>query len=134
MMGSVFATDYIRSIGGLLSNNDQFWSKEYNERMMPTTQIRNYIVRPHACYGCTLPSCSQLLEFCGGKIGKSHSGGPMGLGAQFSISNMDDILDNQLLCQELGLDVWSGLELAWAIEAGSAKRGRTQPRGSKGSA
>lgn len=117
MMGSVFATDYIRTIGGLLSNNDQFWSREYNDRMRPTTQLREKIVRPHACYGCALPSCSQLLKFRDGKIGKSHSGGPMGLGAQFSISNMDDILDNQLLCQELGVDVWSGLEFAWAIEA-----------------
>lgn len=117
MMGSVFATDYIRSIGGLLNNNDQHWDKEYCDLMIGSAKIRDYVVRPHACFGCALPSCSQLLKFKGGKVGKMHSGGPCAQGSQFSITDIDEILDNHMLCNELGVDEFSGLEIAWAFEA-----------------
>jgi aldehyde:ferredoxin oxidoreductase len=117
MMGSVFATDYIRSIGGLLNNNDQYWDKEYCDKMVGTAHIRKYVVRPHACLGCALPSCSQLLKFRDDKVGKMHSGAPCALGSCFSIDSIDDILDNHVLFNELGLDEFSALEIGWAFEA-----------------
>jgi aldehyde:ferredoxin oxidoreductase len=117
MVGSIFATDYIRAIGGLLSKNDQLWDKEYCDKMIGTSQTRDFIVRPHACYGCALPSCSQLLKFRDGKIGKMHSGGPTGIGAQLYLTDINDILDIHMLCNELGIDAFSGLQLAWAFEA-----------------
>ena len=113
--GDAFVVDYLRAIDGICTRNDQSgYFKDADK--ISTSVLRDYVLRPQACFACSIPSCTQLLSNQG-KVVKIHAGSIMALGSNLGISDMNAIMDNHVLCNEMGLDNFAMLAISWAFEA-----------------
>ena len=69
-----------------------------------------------SCFSCGLPSCSQLIAH-GNTVLKMHTGSIIGLGSNFGITDINEIMELHKIWTELGLDVSVSPTISWAIEA-----------------
>jgi aldehyde:ferredoxin oxidoreductase len=113
--GDAFVVDYLRAIDALCTRNDKEGYFEDAEKISSSV-LREYVVRPQSCFACAMPSCTQLMSNKG-RILKIHAGTLMALGSNFGVSDMEAIMDNQVLCNEMGLDNYAAMAISWAFEA-----------------
>ncbi|NLP29972.1 MAG: aldehyde ferredoxin oxidoreductase family protein [Clostridiales bacterium] len=114
--GDSLATDYIKTVGGLAVKNDQGFDEEVSSFNIGSATIRKLLVRPMSCFSCGLPSCSQLIAH-GNTVLKMHTGSIIGLGSNFGITDINEIMELHKIWTELGLDVSVSPTISWAIEA-----------------
>ena len=113
--GDVFVVDYMKAIGGLSTRNDQQGVFEGQDKL-GSIVIRDNILRPQACFACSMPSCTQLISN-NGRVLKIHAGSMMSMGSNLGVDDVEAILDNHVLCNDLGLDNYAAMAVAWAFEA-----------------
>lgn len=113
--GDAFVVDYLKAHGGLSSYNDQKGVFE-GQKKLGSVVIREHLLRPQACFGCAMPSCTQLVQN-NGKAIKVHAGSMMSMGSNLGIDDVNAIMENHTLCNDLGLDNYAALAIAWAFEA-----------------
>lgn len=113
--GDAFIVDFLKAHDALTTRNDQEGIFEGKDNL-GSILIRNHILRPQACYACPLPSCTQLVQ-SNGKAIKVHAGTMMSLGSNFGIDDQEAIMENHMLCNDLGIDNYAALTISWAFEA-----------------
>lgn len=113
--GDAFVVDYLKAHGALSTRNDQAGIFE-GQKKLGSIVIRENILRPQACFGCAMPSCTQLVQN-NGKAVKIHAGSMMSMGSNLGIDDVPAIMENHVLCNDLGLDNYAAMAISWAFEA-----------------
>lgn len=114
-IGDSFSFEYLKAIDGVCVKNDQTGVCEAGEELS-TSFLRNLTVRPQSCFACPMPSCTPLISNKGHLI-KVHAGTIMSVGTNLGVLDMHAIMDNQVYCNEMGLDNFAAFALSWAFEA-----------------
>jgi aldehyde:ferredoxin oxidoreductase len=83
--------------------------------------FKKYIVKPKACFCCPIPACSHWMivnegPFSGLELEGIQAGSLEAFGAMLGIKYFPAIAKAHLLCNELGLDMFIGVTIAWAYE------------------
>jgi len=83
--------------------------------------FKSHIVKPKGCFCCPTPACSHWMTVKGGpyagiELEGIQAGSLEAFGAMLGINYFPAIAKAHLLCNELGLDMFIGVTIAWAYE------------------
>lgn len=121
LYGSTIVVRYYNEIGGLGTFNAQKCTFDFANEISEFAS-KKYIVKPKACFCCPIPSCSHWLYVKDGPYAGVEGEGVQAtsqvvFGSMLGISSFPAIAKAQFLCNDLGLDLYAGIPIAWAFEA-----------------
>ncbi len=119
--GSMVILRYFNEIGGLATRNAQQSVFEGAEGISEYAAKR-HILKPKACFCCPIPSCSHWLSIKDGPyVGLEGEGiqttSQVAFGAMLGISSFAAVAKAHFLANDLGLDLYAAIPVAWAFEA-----------------
>ncbi len=119
--GSPVILRYFNEVGGLATRNAQSSVFEGADGIGDIAS-KKHIVKPKACFCCPIPSCSHWLYVkdgpCKGTEGEGvQTTGQVVFGSMLGIDSFAAVAKAQLMCNDLGLDLYAGIPVAWAFEA-----------------
>jgi aldehyde:ferredoxin oxidoreductase len=119
--GSPVILRYFNEIGGLATNNAQKSTFEGADGISDVASKR-LVTKPKACFCCPIPSCGHWLSVTEGKCAGTELEGvqttsQVTFGSMLGISSFEAVAKAQLLSNDLGLDLYAGIPIAWAYEA-----------------
>jgi aldehyde:ferredoxin oxidoreductase len=119
--GTAILVNVINNAGSLPFRN---WQTGYNpeaEKISGETLAEKYLIRNHACWGCTI-TCGRISKVEKGPYQILYTEGPeyesiWSLGNDTGVTDLEAVIKANHLCDELGLDTISmGATIACAME------------------
>ncbi len=123
LYGSPIVLRIQQEYGTLATNNGQEGVFEKVMDISGEEFLKNYVVKPKACFCCQSPACSHWCEvrdgpYAGTRTEGIQAGSTEALGSYCGISHLPAIIKGHALCNELGIGMFStGTTIAWAMEA-----------------
>ena len=123
LYGSPIVLRIQQEYGTLATNNSQEGVFEKVMDISGEEFLKNYVVKPKACFCCQSPACSHWCEvregaYSGTATEGIQAGSTEALGSYCGISYLPAIIKGHALCNELGIGMFStGTTIAWAMEA-----------------
>jgi len=120
LYGSQIVVSFVNEMGGLGTFNCQETEFKAIDRINEIA-FKKYVTKPKACFCCPFPSCSHWTvvkhgPYAGTALEGVQAGATIAFGSMLGVNYFPAIVKAQALCNDLGLDLFVGIILAWAFE------------------